>query len=283
MEVGVDAVEGERLLPHQPVHTEERLPVELHQRGLAGLVDEAEGVDAEALHHPVRARDGPVRHHPHEHVGRLGDQRHEVPERRVGGLRLRDLDVGLGLAGVDQVRELDAVADEEHRDVVADEIEVALRRVELRGEAADVAHRVGRAARPEHGREPREHRRADARLQERRAGDRLGRAVGLEHAVRGGAARVDDALGDALVVEVHHLLAKVEVVHERRPAGAGGQRVVGVRDAHTLRGGEVLAVLRRHLAGARAGDRCTRRERRGLGRRSLGARSLGGHRSLSVV
>jgi hypothetical protein len=54
---------------------------------------------------------------------RLGLERHEVPERGVRGLRLRDLAIGLGLGGVDQVGELDAVADEEHRDVVADEIE----------------------------------------------------------------------------------------------------------------------------------------------------------------
>ena len=56
---------------------------------------------------------------------------------------------GSGLAGVDEVGELDAVPDEEHRDVVADEIEVALGRVELRREAADVADGVGRAARPD--------------------------------------------------------------------------------------------------------------------------------------
>ena len=163
VEVGVDAVERERLLPHQAVHAEHRLPVELHQRRLAGVVDEAEGVDAEALHHPVRARDGPVGHRPHQHVRRLGDQRHEVPEGRVGGLRLRDLAVGLGLGGVDQVGELDAVPDEEHRDVVADEVEVALVCVELHGEAADVAHGVGRAAGSDHGGEPGEHRRASGR------------------------------------------------------------------------------------------------------------------------
>jgi hypothetical protein len=54
---------------------------------------------------------------------------------------------GCGLAGVDEVGELDAVLDEEHRDVVADQVEGALLGVELHGEAAGVAHRVGRAAR----------------------------------------------------------------------------------------------------------------------------------------
>ena len=52
---------------------------------------------------------------------------------------LRDFVVGLGLHGVDEVGEFDRVLDEEDRHVVADEIEVAFLRVELDGEAADVA------------------------------------------------------------------------------------------------------------------------------------------------
>ena len=75
-----------------------------------------------------------------------GVQRHEVPERVVGGLRLRDLAIGLGLRRVDHVGELDAVLDEEHGHVVADEVEVALLRVELRGEAAHVTSGVGGTA-----------------------------------------------------------------------------------------------------------------------------------------
>ena len=42
------------------------------------------------------------------------------------------------------------------------------------------------------------------------------RLVALEVAVRAGAARVDDALGDALVVEVGDLLAEDEVLEQRR-------------------------------------------------------------------
>ena len=46
----------------------------------------------------------------------------------------------------------------------------------------------------------------------------VGVAVRLEHAVDAGAAGVDDPLGDALVVEVHDLLAEVEVLEQRRTA-----------------------------------------------------------------
>ena len=65
---------------------------------------------------------------------------------------------GCLLHGVDEVGELDRVLDEEHRDVVADEIPVALLRVELHGEAADVAGEVERALVAGHRREAHEHR-----------------------------------------------------------------------------------------------------------------------------
>lgn len=65
MEVRVGARNLHRLLPHQRVGAELGLPMELDEEGLARVVDEAEGVDAEALHHPVAARDRAVRHLPH--------------------------------------------------------------------------------------------------------------------------------------------------------------------------------------------------------------------------
>ena len=140
----------------------------------------------------------------------LGVQRDEVPERVVGGLRLRDLPVRMRLGGVDDVGELDAVLDEEHRDVVADEVEVALVGVELRREPAGVAHGVGRPARAQHGREADEHRRLDALWRGSAAlVTPAGDPVADEDPVRAGAARVDHPLGDPLVVEVGDLLAQV--------------------------------------------------------------------------
>ena len=60
--------------------------------------------------------------------------------------------------------------------------------------------------------------------------------------MRAGAAGVHHALGNALVVEVGDLLAEVEVLHEGRPALAGLERIVGVRDAHALVGRQVLTL-----------------------------------------
>ena len=83
----------------------------------------------------------------------LGRERDEVPEIVVRGLRLREAAIGLLLGGVDQIGEFDRVLDEEHRDVVADEVPVALLGVELDREAAHVAGEIGRALVAGDGRE----------------------------------------------------------------------------------------------------------------------------------
>ena len=56
--------------------------------------------------------------------------------------------VGLGLGGVDDVGELDAVLDEEHRHVVADQVEGALVGVELHREPSGVTDGVRRPREP---------------------------------------------------------------------------------------------------------------------------------------
>ena len=246
--------------------------MELDEGGLALGIDHAERVDAEAFDHAQRARDRAVRHHPGEHVHALGHQRDEIPERVVRGGRLRIAAVRLHLHRMDQVGKLDRVLDEEHRDVVADQIEVALVGVELHREAAHVARQVARAGAARHGREAREHLGLLLRvLQERRLGQARQRLGRLEIAVRAGAARMHDALGDALVIEMRDLLAQDEVFEQRRPARAAFQRVLIVGDRHALVGGQqdagaagglmgLAAIAGRAVRGCRIGlaPRCGR-------------------------
>ena len=65
--------------------------------------------------------------------------------------------------------------------------------------------------------------------------------------MRSGAACVHDALRDALVVEVEDLLAKDEVLEQRRPADSEAEAVLVVGDARAVVGGEVGG---RRLSGA---------------------------------
>jgi hypothetical protein len=112
---------------------------------------------------------------------------------------------------VDHVGELDRVADEEHRQVVADEVPVAVLGAELDREAARVAGDVGRVAAADDRGEADGDRGALALLLEelgaRVVRGRLvaDRPVRLEEAVGDEPAGVDDALGDPLAVEVRDL------------------------------------------------------------------------------
>ena len=172
----------------------------------------------------------------------------------MGGLRLREAAVGLLLGRVDQVGELHRVLDEEHRDVVADDVPVALARVELDREAADVAGEVGGALVAGDGREADEGLDLLAvALEDVGAGD-VGEALeGLEAAVGAEAAGVDDALGDALVVEVEDLLAEGEVLEQAGAAGADLQGVLVVGDRDALLGGHHRMVATRDLMGLAGG------------------------------
>src|SRR5688500_10733944 len=78
---------------------------------------------------------------------------------------------GVGLERVDHVGELDGVADEEHAQVVADEVPVAVLGVELHGEPARVARGLRGVPAADHRGETQRHRRLLALLREQlRAG-----------------------------------------------------------------------------------------------------------------
>jgi len=244
MKVGIGAGDLDRLVPDQRMGAQFRRPVELDEVRLASRIDQPEGVHAESLHHPVAARDTSVGHDPHQHVRALGHQRDEVPKSVMRRSGLRHGVMWFGFDGVDQIRKLHRVLDEEDRDVVADQIPVAFVGVELDGEAARVARRIDRAALASNGREAHEDRRDLARLLEgSRAGEFSQRLVGFEITVRGRPACMNDALGNAFVVEVGDLLAQDEVFKQRRPAQTGFQRILVVADGNALVG-------RQHLASA---------------------------------
>ena len=271
MKVRIGAGDLDGLVPVERVRAGARIPVEFHEHAVAALIDHAEGVHAEALHHAIAARNGAIRHHPHLHVHGLGHQRHEIPERVVRARRLRHGVVRLGLHGMDEIGKFHRVLDEEHRHVVADEIPVALVGVELDREAAHVARRVGRTAFTRHRREPHEHRGALAGLgEQRRARDLRERLITFEVAMSARAAGVDDALGNPLVVEVGDLLAQDEIFEQRRPAQSRFQGILVVGDVHALvRREGTRAAIRAHPVerpdrGVESGRRAARA---GLGRR----------------
>lgn len=234
MEVGILSGDLRRIGVRQPLHPLRGVEVVLHPEPLPGGVDPHVGVRAVPVHVTVGGRDAAVAHEIGDLVRGLGVEAPEIPLHVV----VAEPAAPAPLLRADEVRELHRVADEEHRGVVADEVVIALVGVELEGEAPGVAPRVGGALLSGDGREAREHVRRRARLEQRcfRVGaDVLGR---LERAEGAGSLRVDVPLGDALAVEVRHLVEEVDVVQDDRTVGADG---------------EAVAITRRRCAGVRRG------------------------------
>ena len=107
---------------------------------------------------------------------------------------------------MNDIWKLHSVLNEEDGDVVANDVPIALFGVELDGETADIADSISGTTATEHSREAQEHG-CLARCVGEHAG---GRDVGCrfeegELSKRARTTGVDDALGDALVVEALNL------------------------------------------------------------------------------
>jgi hypothetical protein len=139
---------------------------------------------------------------------------------------------------VDEVGELDAIADEKHGGVVSDDVVVAFGRVELERESAHVTPRVWRTLLAGDGREAREHVGLGTLLEH--SCTRVLRHVFRDHEFteRSAALRVRVALRHTLAVERGELLDQVAVMQRSHPIGSSGERMLVARDGCPgLRGG----------------------------------------------
>ncbi len=118
-----------------------RLEVPLHVEQFVPGIDETEGMAAEAVHVPIAVRRAAIGEKNRDLVKRFGRERPEVPHHRGR------LEVGLRIAllSMNEVAELQRIANEKHRGVVADYVPVAFFGVELERKPPGVPFGVGRA------------------------------------------------------------------------------------------------------------------------------------------
>jgi len=148
--------------------------------------------------------------------------------------QIRQAAVRLPVHRMHQDGELHRVLDEEQRDVVAGQVPVVFGGVALERKAAHIARGVHRAGTTGHGGEAAGHRRTHAGLGEHTGTGVPGQRVGqFEVTLCTAAARMHDALGNRLVIEVGDLPAQDEILQQGRATGSGLERVVvvGHRDA----------------------------------------------------
>jgi hypothetical protein len=135
-------------------------------------------------------------------------------------LRLRKCPVRFGLGSMDKVGKLNGVLNEENRDIVPDEVPVALLGVHLHRKAPDVACKVGRSLAPSDSRKPDEYWRSfTCALEKIGTSIRCQRIVRFEETVRSVASCMDDALGNTFMIEVKNLLPEMKVVDQCRASG----------------------------------------------------------------
>src|SRR5665811_267839 len=182
---------------------------------------------AKAFDHPKRSRYCAIRHDPHHHMHGFRRERNEIPECVVPGCRLRKTAVGFHLYGMDEVGEFDGILDEENRDVVADQVPVAFLSVKLDGKPAYVTRGIYRTRAACDGRYTSKHRCLLTYLGEYPGGGVLLQRGGqLEESMRARRTRVNDTLGNTLVIEMGDFFAEDEILQKRRTAPIGPERVL---------------------------------------------------------
>jgi hypothetical protein len=114
------------------------LKVPLHVKKLILAVDQAEGVAAVTVHVPVAVRRAPVGEKNRHLMQRLGGERPEIPHHRGR------FEVGfrIALLRVDEIAELERIANKENGRVVAHHVPVAFFRVKLQREPARISFGV---------------------------------------------------------------------------------------------------------------------------------------------
>ena len=212
-----------------------RAEVELDPVALVLRIDEAEGVRAKAVHVAVAGGQAAVAHHDGDLVQRLGQRAPEVPV--VFGAA--QVGARVALDGMVQVRELERVAHEEHRRVVANQVPVAFFGVELEGKAANVTLGVGRAAFTRDGGEAGKHPGLLANVREQLGTGVAGDVVGDgEGAVSARTLGVHAPLGNDLAVKVRQLFKQPDILQQGRAARARRHGVLVVHHGRASDGGQ---------------------------------------------
>lgn len=190
-------------------------------------IDQLEGMGSVSIHVGVAIGSAAIAEQEAHLVRGLGTQGEEVPEHvRILQMRLR-----IPLLGVNEAGEQDGITNEEDGGVVANQIPDTVLRVELDGESARITSGIGRSALTAHRGESHGQGGALLDLVEHLGSTVLADVVGhLEVAEGAGTLGVDNALRDALAIEVRHLVKEVNILQQDRTPGT--HRLCGILDAN---------------------------------------------------
>ena len=153
--VWIRSFQRARLLAEEVLDPLLGFEVPFHVEEFVLRIDQAERVTAEAVHVPVAVRSPAVGEENRHLVQRFRRERPEIPHHRWRfQVRFR-----IALLCVDEIAELQRIANEENGRVISHHIPIAFFCVKLQGKPAWVACRIRRTFFAPHGRKPNESRR----------------------------------------------------------------------------------------------------------------------------
>jgi hypothetical protein len=189
--------------------------VELGVDPLAVLVEQLDGVTEVAVHEAPSVGDASIAEEDHDLVDGLGVLRQVVPEGG-GVVHVCQVRRWVALLGVDEDGELRRVAEEEHGSVVGNDIPVAFFSSELDGETARVTRAVVRSRLAAHGGEANRNGALCSLLEDVGLAEILEGFRRLEGSMGTTTLGVDDALRNALAVEVGEEINQMEILQQER-------------------------------------------------------------------
>ena len=204
---------------------------------VASFVDKLQSMSSVSMHKTVPIRNTSVTHEDHDLMDGFWVLRKIIPEHGAV-ISMGEMCGGIALLGMDEVRELGGIAQEENGCIVCHHIPVAFFSPEFDGETSRVSSTVVRSRFATDGRKADSNWTFIACL-----GKDVGKAEIIERlgafegTVCTAALGVDDALGDTLSVEVGDEVDEVEVLEEERAVCTGTLCFVRVRDRNAIAGG----------------------------------------------
>jgi len=230
---------GDGLLIGEVLDTRVGLEVVFDEESLTGLVHPLESVGTVAVHVSVTIGGTTVG----EEDGDLVEGLRRVAPEVEGHVTVLAVVTGVSLLGMDEIRELNRILNEENRGVVTNHVVVTILSIELDGKTSGISVAIVGTTLTGNSGEAGENGSSLANvLKEFGLGELRNIMSKFKVTMGTSTLGVDNSLRNTLSVEVSELVNKVEVLEEERTSGSSGHGVLVVIDGSTVGGGKLFAL-----------------------------------------
>ena len=202
-----------------------------------------ESVNAKSFDHTKAARQGAVRHRPHNHVHTFWHERDEIPKGIVCTRSLRKALICFHFYGVNKIGKLNRILNEENRDIITYQIPIAFLSVKFSCKATNIARRVHRTRSTRNSGKPDENIAFCALLLKKVSASELWNGIcAFKYAMGRTATGVNDPFWNPFMVKMENLFTENMIFEERWATFASFQTVLIITDTMTKIIGKRLTI-----------------------------------------